>query len=60
VRVQRSATWLEPERVAPERPFVEPVCLVRNLDPLPEQFREPFVDRVVERCGDPVVAIPCG
>jgi hypothetical protein len=29
--------------------------LVRHLDPLPEDLREQFVDRVIERCGEPVV-----
>ena len=49
------STWLEPKRVEPERAFVKTVCLVRHLDPLPEELREAFVDRVVERCGEPVV-----
>jgi trans-aconitate 2-methyltransferase len=48
-------TWLEPRRVEPERAFVRTVCLIRHLDPLPDELREPFVDRVLERCGDPVV-----
>jgi trans-aconitate 2-methyltransferase len=49
------ATWLEPKRVEPERAFVETVCLIRHLDPLPEQLRGSFVDRVLERVGDPLV-----
>ncbi len=48
-------TWLEPKHVEPERAFLETVCLVRHLDPLPEDLREHFVDRVLERCGDPLV-----
>lgn len=48
-------TWLEPKRVLPERAFVKTVCLVRHLEPLPEELRDHFVDRVIERCGDPVV-----
>jgi hypothetical protein len=48
-------TWLEPKRVEPERAFVKTVCLVRHLDPLPEELRDAFVDRVVERAGDPLV-----
>jgi hypothetical protein len=28
---------------------------VRHLDPLPEDLRDAFVDRVIENCGDPVV-----
>jgi trans-aconitate 2-methyltransferase len=49
--------WLEPKRVSPEDPraFIRTVCLVRHLDPLPEQLRAPFVERVLERCGEPVV-----
>jgi trans-aconitate 2-methyltransferase len=49
--------WLEPKSVTPEDPraFVQTVCLVRHLDPLPEDLREDFVDRVLERAGDPLV-----
>jgi trans-aconitate 2-methyltransferase len=49
--------WLEPKSVAPADPraFVQTVCLVRHLDPLPEGLRERFVDRVLERAGDPLV-----
>jgi trans-aconitate 2-methyltransferase len=48
--------WLEPKRVSPEDPraFIQTVCLVRHLDPLPEQLRAEFVDRVLERSGDPL------
>ncbi len=48
--------WLEPKSVAPADPraFVQTVCLVRHLDPLPGELREPFVDRVLERAGDPL------
>jgi trans-aconitate 2-methyltransferase len=48
-------TWLEPKRVRPERPFVETVCLVRHLDPLPDELRPRFVDRVLAECGEPLV-----
>jgi trans-aconitate 2-methyltransferase len=48
-------TWLESKRVEPPRAFIKTVCLVRHLDPLPEDLREQFVDRVIERCGEPVV-----
>ena len=48
-------TWLQPKRVEAERAFVETVCLVRHLDPLPDELRAPFVDRVLGRCGEPVV-----
>jgi trans-aconitate 2-methyltransferase len=47
--------WLQPKRVSPERAFVETVCLLRHLEPLPEELREPFVDLVLERVGEPLV-----
>jgi trans-aconitate 2-methyltransferase len=49
--------WLEPKSVTPEDPrtFIQTVCLVRHLDPLPEGLRAPFVDRVLERSGEPFV-----
>ena len=31
------------------------MCLVRHLDPLPPDLHEPFVDRVLARCGEPLV-----
>jgi trans-aconitate 2-methyltransferase len=49
------STWLEPKRVLPERAFIKTVCLIRHLDPLPEDLRDAFVDRVIGRCGKPVV-----
>jgi trans-aconitate 2-methyltransferase len=50
-------TWLEPKTVTPADPrsFVRTVCLVRHLDPLPEELRDPFIDRVLERSGEPFV-----
>ncbi len=50
-------TWLEPKSVTPADPraFVRTVCVVRHLDPLPEELREPFVDQVMERAGEPFV-----
>jgi trans-aconitate 2-methyltransferase len=47
--------WLEPKRVRPPREFVETVCLVRHLDPLPAELRSVFVDRVLARAGRPLV-----
>jgi trans-aconitate 2-methyltransferase len=49
--------WLEPRPMTPEdaRAFVRTVCLVRHLDPLPEELRDPFIDRVLERSRDPLV-----
>ncbi len=49
--------WTENKCVSPDDPraFVQTVCLVRHLDPLPRELRSPFVDRVLERCGEPLV-----
>jgi trans-aconitate 2-methyltransferase len=49
------STWLQPKRILPERDFIKTVCLIRHLDPLPDELREEFVDRVIDRCGEPVV-----
>lgn len=53
---QDAECWLEPKRVelAEPRPFVQTVCLVRHLDPLPAELREPFLDAVLERAGAPL------
>ncbi len=50
-------TWLEPKSVSPEDPraFVRTVCLVRHLDPLPDELRGPFIDRVLARAGQPLM-----
>jgi trans-aconitate 2-methyltransferase len=48
-------TWLQPKRVVPEPGFVQTVCLVRHLDPLPDDVRPAFVDRVLEEYGEPLV-----
>ena len=49
--------WLEPKSVTPEDPrsFIQTVCLVRHLDPLPAELRGPFIDRVLDRAGEPFV-----
>jgi trans-aconitate 2-methyltransferase len=49
--------WLEPKSTTPGDPgsFVRTVCLVRHLDPLPEELRERFVERVLELSGEPLV-----
>jgi trans-aconitate 2-methyltransferase len=52
---ERVQTWLEPKRVHPERVFLETVCLLRHLEPLPPELRHSFVDRVIDRVGEPVV-----
>ena len=61
-RLQRAGfteveTWLQ-ERPTPMddgREFVETVCLVRHLDPLPSDLRNGFVDAVMARLPDPLV-----
>jgi trans-aconitate 2-methyltransferase len=60
-RLQRAGfseieTWLVP-RPTPMpngREFVATVCLVRHLDPLPGDLREPFVDAVMARLPEPL------
>jgi trans-aconitate 2-methyltransferase len=49
--------WLEDRPTTPEEPrsFISTVCLVRHLDPLPAELRDPFIDRVLESAGDPLV-----
>jgi trans-aconitate 2-methyltransferase len=49
--------WLEPKSVTPAdaRAFVQTVCLVRHLDPLPEELHDPFIDAVLARSGTPLV-----
>jgi trans-aconitate 2-methyltransferase len=49
--------WLQPKSVTPADPrrFVQTVCLVRHLDRLPEEQHGPFIDRVLERSGEPLV-----
>ena len=50
-------TWLEarPTPMPDGRTFVETVCLVRHLDPLPRDLRAPFVDAVMARLAEPLV-----
>ncbi|MFL5861390.1 MAG: class I SAM-dependent methyltransferase [Solirubrobacteraceae bacterium] len=54
---QDVCTWLEEKPTLLEEPraFVSTVCLVRHLDPLPGDLRDPFIDAVLERYGEPVV-----
>jgi trans-aconitate 2-methyltransferase len=49
--------WLEPKAVelAEPKAFVQTVCLVRHLDPLPDGLRGPFIERVLARAGKPLV-----
>ena len=37
------------------REFVATVCLVRHLDPLPRDLRDPFIDAVMAQLPDPLV-----
>jgi trans-aconitate 2-methyltransferase len=62
VRLERAgfnevSCWLEPKPTTPADPraFVQTVCLVRHLDPLPDGLRGPFIDRVLARAGEPLV-----
>jgi trans-aconitate 2-methyltransferase len=50
-------TWLEPKSVTPEQPraFIGTVCVVRHLDLLPDELRDPFIDRVLAEAGEPFV-----
>ena len=50
-------SWLAPRPVQLDEPkaFVRTVCLVRHLDPLPQELREPFIDEVLARAGKPLV-----
>ena len=51
------ACWLEPRPMTPREPraFVQTVCLVRHLDPLPDELGGPFIDRALARAGEPLV-----
>jgi trans-aconitate 2-methyltransferase len=62
VRLERAgfvdvSCWLEPKSVTPTDPraFVQTVCLVRHLDPLPEDLRQSFIERVLVLAGEPLV-----
>jgi trans-aconitate 2-methyltransferase len=52
-----ASCWLEdrPTELAEPRAFVQTVCLVRHLDPLPPELHDEFVDRVMERVDKPLV-----
>ncbi len=54
---ERVSCWMEDRPTAPPEPrnFVETVCLVRHLDNLPLELRDEFIDRVLERAGDPLL-----
>jgi len=48
--------WLESRAVQPPEPrdYLRVVCLGHHLERLPEGLRDPFVDAVLRRVGDPV------
>jgi trans-aconitate 2-methyltransferase len=50
-------TWLQdrPTPLDDGREFMTTVCLVRHLDPLPRDLREPFVDAVIAQLDEPLV-----
>ena len=52
-------TWLEarPTPMDDGREFIETVCLVRHLDPLPDALREPFVDAVLDELRSPPLVL---
>lgn len=57
---EQVSCWLQdkPTPLAEPRSFVTTVCLVRHLDPLPDELRERFVDEVLaatRRPGEPLV-----
>jgi trans-aconitate 2-methyltransferase len=49
--------WLQPRPTPMDngREFVATVCLVRHLDPLPQDLQDPFIDAVMERLAQPLV-----
>ena len=49
--------WLEPRPVTPPEPraFLEAVTVGPHLERLPGELRDPFLDAVLERLGEPVV-----
>jgi trans-aconitate 2-methyltransferase len=50
-------TWLQdrPTQLEEPRSFVQTVCLVRHLDPLPPELHDAFIDAVLSRFGQPLV-----
>jgi trans-aconitate 2-methyltransferase len=48
--------WLEGRDVQPPEPksFIRTVCLGHHLDRLPAELRDPFLEAVVQRVGEPV------
>jgi trans-aconitate 2-methyltransferase len=49
--------WLAPAPAQPEHPreFLATIVLGPHVQQLPEQLREPFMDEVLERLGEPVI-----
>jgi trans-aconitate 2-methyltransferase len=48
--------WVEGHDAQPEEPraFVETVCLGQHLERLPDDAREPFLNAVLDRAGEPL------
>ena len=48
--------WLEPHPVVPQysKEYLRTVCLGHHVERLPHGLREPFVQAVAERCGQPL------
>jgi trans-aconitate 2-methyltransferase len=49
-------TWLEPAPMRPAEPreFIRVVCLGHHLSALPDELKDPYVDAVAARLGDPL------
>jgi trans-aconitate 2-methyltransferase len=50
-------TWLQKWDVTPPEPreYARTICLGNHLERLPEELKQPFVDDVCDRAGDPLV-----
>ena len=46
--------WLEPSTVTPDEPaaFLRTICLGVHLERLPADLHDPFLEAVLDRCGD--------
>jgi trans-aconitate 2-methyltransferase len=53
----RARCWLEPAPQQPEHPreFLQTIVLRPHVEHLPESLRDPFLDDVLERMGEPLV-----
>jgi trans-aconitate 2-methyltransferase len=48
--------WLEPRSAQPAEPseYLRSICLGHHLEQLPEELRQPYVEAVLDRIGEPV------